>query len=483
MLSFTISGTYTDLYEITMGEVYFLEGRKDIPVCFDYFFRGIPNKGGYVMFAGLNELLNVLETLQFTDDDIQFLREELKFHSSYIDFLKGFQFHGTVFSVLEGEVVFPNCPLVRIQGTQFEAQLIETLLLNILNFESLIATKASRIRYIAGNKLLSDFGFRRAHGPGAMLAARAAIVGGFQTTSNVYAALMYGIETAGTMAHSFVECYDSELDAFRAFARFHPLNCIFLVDTFDTLHSGVPNAIKVAKEMESSGHRAAGIRLDSGDLAYLAKHARTMLNEAGLSYMKIVASNQLDEFVIKSLLEQGAPIDIFGVGTKLVTGHPDAALDGVYKLSMAGNKPRLKISESSQKITLPGIKQVNRLINEDGIFYGADAIVLEEEESFETIYNPFEPVQSLNIESFRKEPLLVKVMENGKRLLPPISLAEIASYGRNRLDLLPREYKRFENPHIYKIGISKKLLDLRNHLVDQHKKQKNESTYPDRYTK
>lgn len=482
MLSFTISGSYTDLYELTMGEVYFLEGRKDLPVCFDYFFRSIPNKGGYVLFAGLNELLTVLQTLQFTDDDIRFLKE-LKFHPSYINFLKGFRFNGDVFSVLEGEVVFPNCPLVRIQGTQFEAQLIETLLLNLLNFESLIATKASRIRYIAGNKSLSDFGFRRAHGPGAVLAARAAIVGGFQTTSNVYAALTYHIETAGTMAHSFVESYDSELEAFRAFAKSHAHNCIFLVDTYDTLHSGVPNAIKVAKEMESIGQKAEGIRLDSGDLAYLAKHARRMLNEAGLSYMKIVASNQLDEFVIKSLLGQGAPIDIFGVGTKLVTGQPDAALDGVYKLSMAAGEPRLKLSETTQKITLPGIKQVNRLINEDGMFYGADAIVLEQEKLFETIYNPFEPIQFLNAHSYMKQPLLVKVMENGKRVLPPATLAEIASYSSKRLDLLPKEYKRFENPHTYKVGVSKKLLELRNHLVDQHKKQKSESASSDRYTK
>jgi len=469
MLSFTISGSYTDLYEITMGEVYFVEGRNDIPVCFDYFFRSVPNGGGYVLFAGLNELLNVLETLQFTDDDIQFLRE-MKFHPSFIDFLKEFRFHGTVFSVLEGEVVFPNCPLVRIQGTQFEAQLIETLLLNILNFESLIATKASRIRYIAGNKILSDFGFRRAHGPGAVLAARAAIVGGFQSTSNVYAGLMFDIPVSGTMAHSFIESYDSELEAFRAFANSHPLNCIFLVDTFDTLHSGVPNAIKVAKEMETMGQKALGIRLDSGDLAYLSKHSRKMLDEAGLSYMKIVASNQLDEFVIKSLMEQGAPIDIFGIGTRLVTGHPDAALDGVYKLSMVGDKPKLKISETLQKITLPGIKQVYRLINEDGTFYGADAITLQEEKTFDAIYNPFEPAQVLNSDRYLKEPLLVKVMENGKRLSPPASLREIASYGSKTLSLLPAEYKRFENPHIYKIGITEKLLDLRNLIIGQHKK-------------
>lgn len=465
-----------------MGQAYFLEGRKDMPVCFDYFFRSIPNKGGYVTFAGLDDVLNALETLHFTDDDIKFLKG-LDFDASYIDFLKGFEFRGEIYSALEGEIVFPNCPLVRVQGTQFEAQLIETLLLNILNFESLVATKASRIRYVAGDKALSDFGFRRAHGPGAILAARAAMVGGFETTSNVYAALMYDIAPAGTMAHSFVESYDSELEAFRAFAKSRPHNCIFLVDTFDTLHSGVPNAIKVAKEMESIGQKATGIRLDSGDLAYLAKRARAMLDEAGLRGMKIVASNQLDEFVIKSLLDQGAPIDIFGVGTKLVTGQPDAALDGVYKLSMAGDKPRLKISETVQKITLPGIKQVNRLINRDGMFYGADAIVLENEQSFETIYNPFEPAQALHVKDLKKESLLVKVMENGKRLGPARSLAEIASYNKKRLGLLPEEYKRFENAHVYKIGVSRKLLDLRNGLVDAHRKQKNEGAFNDRYSK
>jgi nicotinate phosphoribosyltransferase len=465
-----------------MGEVYFREGRQDLPVCFDYFFRSIPNKGGYILFAGLDDLLNVLETLHFTEEDIQFLRE-LKFHPSYLEFLKRFRFRGSVFSAVEGEVVFPNSPLIRIEGTQFEAQLIETVLLNIINFESLIATKASRIRFISGNKSLSDFGFRRAHGPGAILAARAAVVGGFQTTSNVYSALLYDIETAGTMAHSFVESYDSEIEAFRAFARSHSQSCIFLVDTYDTIHSGIPNAIIVAKEMEAAGQRSAGIRLDSGDLAYLSKHARAMLNEAGLSYMKIVASNQLDEFVIKSLLEQGAPIDIFGVGTKLVTGQPDAALDGVYKLSMAGGKPRLKLSETTQKITLPGYKQVSRLITGDGMFYGADAIALADEKSYDNIYNPFEPEQVVNTASYKKEPLLVPVMANGKRLNRSLSLPEIAAYSAKRLQLLSNEFRRFENPHVYKVGVSKKLLDLRNQLVDQHKKEKNESVVDDRYTK
>ncbi len=471
MLSFTITGNYTDLYEIAMGEVYFREGRESSPACFDYFFRKIPNKGGYVLFAGLNDLLHILEDLHFTDDDIAFL-SKLNFNPSYIDNLKKFQFRGNVYSVMEGETVFPNCPVLRIEGSLFEAQLVESLVLNILNFESLIATKASRMRYAAGNRILSDFGLRRAHGPGSILAARAAMVGGFNSTSNVYAAERYGLEAAGTMAHSYIESYDSELEAFRAFARCRPSNCIFLVDTYDTIYSGVPNAITVAKEMEKTGYQAAGIRLDSGDLAWLAKKSRTMLNKAGLSYMKIVVSNQLDEFVIKSLLEQQAPIDIFGVGTRLVTGQPDAALDGVYKLSMAEGKPRLKLSENVEKMTMPGIKQIFRTIDSNGQFAGADIIILSEEQPPAIMYHPFEAGKSLQIEHYKQEPLLQKVMENGILTSQVPSLHDIACYASLRLERLPEEYKRFENPHIYKVGISKNLLNLRDQLKNRHKIQR-----------
>ncbi len=468
MVSFSISGNYTDLYELTMGEVYFLEGKKDDPACFDYFFRNTPNGGGYVLFAGLHDLLEVLETLHFTEADIAFLRK-LHFRPSYIDFLQGFQFRGSVYSVPEGEVVFPNSPILRVEGTLFETQLVETLLLNLLNFESLIATKASRMRHVAGKRILSDFGLRRAHGPGGVLAARAAIAGGFDSTSNVCAAGLYDIDAAGTMAHSFVESYDSELEAFRAFARSRPDQCIFLVDTYNTLQSGLPNAITAAREMEKQGWRAAGIRLDSGDLAWLSKNARILLDKEGLSYMKIVASNQLDEYVIRSLLDQGAPIDIFGVGTRLVTGQPDAALDGVYKLSMAAGVPRLKLSESIKKITLPGIKQVLRVTKNDGQFLGADAILLSGEEYPDIIYDPFEPYKSLAIGQYRRTALLQEFMVNGKRISKSPALHEIAGYAAERLALLPEEYTRFENPHIYKTGISKKLMELRNNLRDQHK--------------
>lgn len=483
MLSFSITGTYTDLYEIAMAETYFLDGKRNDIACFDYLFRRIPNQGGYVIFAGLDDLLNALHDLRFTDDDIHFLKQ-LKFQDSFIDFLRSFRFTCDVYSCSEGEIVFPNSPILRVEGNIVEAQLVETLLLNILNFESLIATTASRMKQGARTGILSDFGLRRAQGLGSMFATKASIIGGFQSTSNVYAARRYGLTVVGTMAHSFIESYDSELEAFRAFARARPHDCIFLVDTYDTLKSGIPNAITVAKEMEQKGHRARGIRLDSGDLAYLSKIARSMLDQQGLHYMKIVASNQLDEFVIRSLMEQEAPIDVFGVGTSLVTGRPDAALDGVYKLSVASGKPRLKLSDSVEKVILPGRKQVVRVLDKDGMFFGADAVILcDEEQRTDRIFHPFDPDKSLEIKNYDQQPLLQKVMSGGRRLDAQNSLTSIADYAQKRLSLLPVEHKRFENPHLYKVGISRKLLELREKLRHQHKKSKGESVDISRYTK
>jgi nicotinate phosphoribosyltransferase len=452
-----------------MGETYFLEGRKDNIACFDYFFRKIPYKGGYVVFAGLSDLLAVLEDLHFTDDDIYFLKQ-LKFHASFIDYLKNFHFTCDVHACPEGEIIFPNCPILRVEGKIIEAQLIETLLLNILNFESLIATKAQRMKTVAGSSILSDFGLRRAQGPGGLLATKASIIGGCQSTSNVYAAQLYGLTVVGTMAHSFIESYDSELEAFRRFAKSRPDDCVFLVDTYDTLRSGIPNAIIVAKEMEQQGYKATGIRLDSGDLAYLSRIAREMLDQAGLNFMRIVVSNQLDELVIKSLKEQHAPIDIFGVGTRLATGQPDAALDGVYKLSMACGKPRLKLSESLEKITLPGVKQVMRVIDKDKMFYGADAILLAGEDKPGRMFHPLDAEKFIDLKNLEQQPLLREIMKNGKRTGTQPSLEETSAYVQQRSDLLPAEYKRFENPHIYKVGISKKLMNLRDDLRHQHKK-------------
>jgi nicotinate phosphoribosyltransferase len=468
MLSFSISGTYTDLYEITMGEAHFMQGRANHSACFDYLFRKLPYHGGYVVFSGLEDVLTVLESLHFTDEDIYFLKQ-LQLNDSYIEYLKGFSFSCDVYACAEGEVIFPNSPVLRVEGNIIAAQLVETMLLNILNFESLIATRAARIKQVAGNSSLSDFGLRRAQGFGGILATRAAAAGGFETTSNVYGAALYDLPVAGTMAHSFVQSYDDELEAFRAFAAVRPHDCIFLVDTYNTLKSGIPNAITVAKEMEAKGYKAKGIRLDSGDLAYLSRAARQMLDAAGLHYLKIAASNQLDEFVIKSLQEQRAPIDIFGVGTNLVTGKPDAALDGVYKLTMAEGRPRLKLSESLEKTILPGVKQVYRVLDDKGMFFGADAVLLAgEDPPAGTIFHPYDATKFIDVGKLRQEPLLQKVMSGGKRVLPRTSLKQIAGYAGKRLALLPAEYKRFENPHVYKTGISRQLMQLRDDLRNRY---------------
>jgi nicotinate phosphoribosyltransferase len=462
-------GLYTDMYELTMGQAYLEDGTAEVPACFDYFFRTNPFGGGYAIFAGLGELLEALTAFRFGPEELDYLRS-LDLSSKFIEHLRSFSFRGDVYSVREGEVVFPLEPVVRVEGTLLETQLVETVLLNFLNFESLIATKASRIRLAAGDKILSDFGLRRAHGLGGIQASRAAIVGGFDSTSNLYAAFRYGLQAAGTMAHSYVESHDDELTAFRRYAESHPQNCVFLVDTYDTLKSGIPNAITAAKEMASQGRKLLGIRLDSGDLAYLSKKARQALDEAGLREVKIVVSNLLDEHLIKSLLDQGAPIDIFGVGTKLVTGVPDAALDGIYKLVEAGGRPRLKLSESVSKITLPGRKTVFRYAADQGDFE-ADAVVLEDEDGVPRIFHPFDPEKSLELAPFGKEPLMRKVMAKGRILHPKEDIAETARYARERLARLPAEHKRFENPHVYKVGLSEKLMRLRDELVHRFRKE------------
>ncbi|MCL6523894.1 MAG: nicotinate phosphoribosyltransferase [Thermoflavifilum sp.] len=468
--SLDITGTYTDLYELIMAQTYFLENRHQTPAVFDYFFRKLPYDGGYVIFAGLHDWLDILETWTFSADDLAYLQENLPLHPDFIDYLKQFRFTGSIYACREGEVVFPYEPIVRVEAPIIEAQILETLLLNVLNFQSLIATKAARIRYVSGEQALSEFGFRRAQGPAGIMTARAAVIGGFQSTSNVYAGKRYGIPIVGTMAHSFVQSYPDELSAFRAFAQYYPQGCIFLVDTYDTLHSGIPNAILVAKEMEQGGRRALGIRLDSGDLAYLSRRARAMLDEADLSYMKIVVSNQLDEYLIRSLREQGAPIDIFGVGTKLSVGAPDATLDGVYKLCQIQDKPTIKLSESLTKMNLPGKKQILRMHNGEGLFAGADAIVLTEEaqQPIAVMHHPFEPGKYKKIQSYTQEPLLHPMFVNGKRVASAPSLFEIAAYAQKRLQQLPPEYKRFEFPHVYKVGVSEKLLQLRDRLRAQY---------------
>ncbi len=468
LLMINYTGTYTDQYQLTMAEVYFLNGQKDTPAVFDYFFRKLPFDGGYVIFAGLEDLIKILETLRFDEKDIKFLKEQ-GFHDKFLDYLKTFKFSGNIYSTQEGDIVFPTRPVLTVESTLLEAQILETLILNVLNFQTLIATKARRMRQVAGDSMLIDFGLRRAHSVGGYHASRAAMIGGFDATSNVRAGRDYNIPVSGTMAHSFVQSYDKEIDAFRAFASVWPDNCVLLVDTYDTLESGVVNAIIIAKEMEARGERLQGIRLDSGDLANLAKKSRKMLDEAGLTYVSIAASNQLDEYAIKELIDKHAPIDVYGVGTSLVIGRPDAALDGVYKLAMAKEQPRIKLSETIEKITLPCKKQVYRLLDDEGQFIGADLVALEGESTFDKAYYPFKENKTWLIGQGQKEPLLTLVIKKGQRVEEPKSIKEIATYSQQRLDLLPNDYKKLVNPKVYTIGLSEGLNRIRNQLIAEHK--------------
>ncbi len=466
-----ISGTYTDQYQLTMGQVYFSKGEAEKTAVFDYFFRKLPFNGGFAVFAGLETLLDLLEDFKFSDKDLEYLNTQ-DFSKDYLDYLKDFRFRGKIYSMREGDVVFPGAPVLKVEANIIEAQIIETLLLNILNFQTLIATKASRMAIQAKGRTLIDFGLRRAQGFGGYHASRAAVIGGFEATSNTRAGRDFNFPVSGTMAHSFIQSYEHELDAFRDFAETHPKNTILLVDTYDTLKSGIPNAIQVGKEMESRGQKLKGIRLDSGDLAYLARKSREMLDKAGLDYVKISASNQLDEHVIKSLLDQEAPIDIFGVGTSLVTGKPDAALDGVYKLSFFKDKPRIKLSETISKVTLPHRKQVLRLLDDSGNFLGGDVVCMAGEKNPEMMYHPFDPLKFRFIGDVEKEELLSLVMEDQKRSNKKRSIQEIKEFSKERLAKLPPEYQRFNNPHIYKVGISEKLRDERNDLIEEHKNKR-----------
>ena len=465
---FFTSGLYTDLYQITMAQSYFQHDKHLVPATFDYFFRKNPFDSGYVLFCGLETVLDWLEEVHFSEDDINYLKHQ-GFDSNFLAFLKDFSFKGSVKSMEEGQVIFPFAPILSVTGTVVECQIIETFLLNHLNFQSLIATKASRVRYISGEQaILSEFGLRRSQGYAGIHASRAAFIGGFNSSSNVLAGKLFNLPIGGTMSHAFVQSYDDELTAFKAYAETFPDSCTLLVDTYNTLENGVPNAIKVAKHLEVKGHKLAAIRLDSGDLAYLSRKARKMLNQAGLNYVKIAASNQLDEHVIRSLKEQDAAIDIYGVGTNLVVGRSNGALDGVYKLCEFNNNPRIKISENLRKMNLPGQKQVYRYTNEEG-FYSADVVALSSEKVPNEMVHPFEPHKFMSLNPENSSGMLLEVMLKGKRTINKKATLEIAETARKNLGYLPNEHKRFDNPHVYKVGISRNVETLRDTLKDRKK--------------
>lgn len=454
---------YTDLYELTMAQGFFLAGKHQQRATFDYFFRHQPFQSGYTIFAGLGDLLPALTTLRFEQDDLDYLQAQ-GFRSSFLDYLKTFRFKADLWAVREGEVVFPLQPLVRVEGNVVETQLIESMLLNLLNFQSLVATKAARIRHAAGSIPFFEFGMRRAQGQACLQATRAAIIGGANGTSNTYAAKLYNLPVAGTQAHSWIQHFDSELEAFSTYAEHYPDQCVLLVDTYNTLYSGIPHAIEVAKNLKAQGKQLRAIRLDSGDLAYLSKKARAALDKEGLQDVKIYVTNQLDEHLIKSLLDQGAPIDLFGVGTRLVTGHPDAALDGVYKLCMSREQPCLKVSDNFTKVNFPGAKTLYRYSDPDSKLFYSDAIALTHEPPPEMIYHPFFPEQRTRTHNREREQLLNPMLKDGQLIATLPHPLEAAQYAKARLACIPDEHKRFDNPHIYKVGVSKALLDLRSSL-------------------
>lgn len=461
-------GLWTDLYQLTMAQGYFLSGRHQERATFDYFFRKNPFKGGYVVFSGLEEALKLLLHPQpFDRESCEYLLEQ-GFHKEFVNYLSEFRFTGNLISAQEGEIVFPNAPVLSVEGSLLECQWAETLLLNRLNFNSLIATKASRIRSVAGEKTLMEFGLRRSQGWAGLDASRSAFIGGFDSTSNVHAGKTYGIPISGTQAHSWIQSFPSEKEAFQSFIDQFPDRSILLVDTYDTLRSGVPNAIKMADTLRERGQELQGIRLDSGDLAYLSRKARKMLDDAGHPEVKIFASNQLSEYLIRSLNQQGAKIDGYGVGTELATGQADAALDGVYKLASVDGRPSLKISENIEKVTLPGRKELYRFFHPNGNFR-MDGVLLNNETSVSTLYHPIHPSMNTSVEDCTQKPLRHFQIKEGKRVSPTRKLPDIKDYAARQLQFLPTEYRRFENPHIYKVGISDQLFTLKQELLDQNK--------------
>ncbi len=462
----------TDLYEITMGQGYFNEGRHEKLAVFDVFFR--PNKLiTYSVAAGMEQVADYLENLHFTEDDIAYLRSLGCFSEEYLAYLAGLRFTGDVTSVEEGEMVFPYEPILTVKAPMIQAQLVETAILTFVNHQTLIATKAAKIVDAAGGGVM-EFGLRRAQGADAgIYGARAAMIGGCVGTSNVYAGKLFSVPVSGTMAHSWVMDFENELEAFRAYARSFPDNCLLLVDTYDTLRSGVPNAIQVFKELRQRGYEGKGIRLDSGDLAYLSKRARKMLDEAGFENAIICASGDLDEYSIASLKEQGAKIDSWGVGTKLITSADLPALGGVYKLAAVfeGDKeiPKIKLSDTTEKITNPGEKEVYRIYDRATGKAIADYIVRAGEHIDESapleLFHPVETWKRMTIENFTARNLRSPLIAGGKRTRTSEPLSTYSERFKKEKSRFWEEYTRRDMPHIYKVDLSPALFALKADMV------------------
>ena len=470
----------TDFYEITMANGYFLNGKGDTTVQFDMFFRNIPDNGGFAIMAGVEQLVEYLENLSFSDEDIEYLRGR-GFREEFLDYLKNFEFKCDIYSVPEGTPIFPREPIVTVKGPAIQAQFIETMVLLAINHQSLIATKTNRIVRAAQGRPIMEFGSRRAQGfDGAVYGARAAYIAGCAGTACTIVDREFGVPALGTMAHSWVQLFDSELDAFCAYAKAYPHDCTLLVDTYNVLKSGIPNAIEAFKrEVLPRGFRPKGIRIDSGDITYLSKKARVMLDEAGFEDVKIVASNSLDEYIIRDMLLQGAKVDSFGVGERLITASSAPVFGGVYKLCAVEKDgemiPKIKLSENTAKVTIPGAKKLWRLYDNESGKALADVITLEDEtiddsQDYE-IFDPDYTWKRKNVYNFSARQLLQPLFINGKRVYEYQDIDDIKSYCLSQVDTLWDEVKRFENPHTYYVDLSQRLWDTKHELINKYRKR------------
>ena len=468
-----------DFYEFTMANGYLENNMEDQIGYFDMFFRSIPDDGGFAIMAGVEQLIEYLKNLKFTNEDIAYFKSKKIFGDKFLDYLRDFEFTCDVWAIPEGTPIFPQEPLVIVRGPVVQAQLVETMVLLTINHQSLIATKANRIVRAANGRPVIEFGSRRAQGyEGAILGARAAYIGGCVGTANTIVDRDFDVPAMGTMAHSWVQMFPTELDSFRAYARTYPDNCLLLVDTYNTLKEGIPNAIKVFnEEVVTRGFRPKGIRIDSGDMAYLSKEARKLLDEAGFHDCKILASSGLDEFIIRELIIQGAKIDSFGVGERLITAKSQPIFGGVYKLTTIEIDgeiiPKLKISENVGKITTPGFKQVYRLFDRDTNKAVADVITLHDEIIDDTknykIFHPLFTWKKKTIRNFVAKKLLVQIFDKGMPIYDSPDIHEIKEYCKEQVDSLWEEVKRFEKPHEYIVDLSPDLWDIKDSLLKRHK--------------
>lgn len=468
-----------DFYELTMGNGYFEKGYKDKICYFDVFYRNIPDNGGFVIACGLEQVIDYINDLHFSDEDISYLRAKGIFSEAFLDYLAEFKFEGDIWAVSEGTIVFPNVPIMTIRAPAIQAQLIETFVLLTINHQSLIATKTSRIVRAANGRAISEFGSRRAHGPdAAVLGARAAYIAGAAGTACALTDELYGVPATGTMAHSWVQMFDSEYEAFKAYCEVYPDSATLLVDTYNVLKSGVPNAIKAFDEvLKPLGKRPKGIRLDSGDITYLSCKAREMLDEAGYPDCKIVASNSLDEYLIRDMLIQGAKVDLYGVGERLITSKSSAVLDGVYKLVAVedgdGNiTPKIKISENVQKITNPHFKKVYRLYDNSNFKAVADLLCVYDETVDNTkpieIFDPNYTWKRQILENYTARELLVPIFVGGKQVYEKPSLEEIRAHCERELETMWDSVLRFENPHEHYVDLSQKLWNIKQELLSSN---------------